>query len=60
MMSDLKHQNRGWQRIVNEGKRYKLVWGWLRLFPGFAQMGMVAATVGSLIVVGVAALQSFF
>jgi hypothetical protein len=45
---------------VNEGKRYKLVWGWLRLFPGFAQMGMVAATVGSLIVVGVAALQSFF
>ena len=31
----------------------KFVWGWLRLFLGFAQMSLVAACVGSLMVVGV-------
>ena len=38
---------------VNEETRHKLVWGWLRLFLGFAQMGMVAAAFGALIIVGV-------
>lgn len=38
---------------MNETQRHKLVWGWLRLFFGFAQMSLVALSLGCLVEVGV-------
>jgi hypothetical protein len=38
---------------VNEETRHRLIWGWLRLFLGFAQMSLVAMGIGALITVGV-------
>jgi hypothetical protein len=38
---------------VNDETRHKLIWGWLRLFLGFAQMSLVALGIGALITVGV-------
>jgi hypothetical protein len=32
---------------------HKLVWGWLRLFLGFAQMSLTAFSVGLLFTIGV-------
>ena len=37
---------------MDEVTRHKLIWGWLRLFLGFAQMALVAMSVGALTAVG--------
>jgi hypothetical protein len=38
---------------LSQDSRHKLIWGWLRLFLGFAQMSLVAASFGALITIGV-------
>jgi hypothetical protein len=37
---------------MNEDARHRFVWGWLRLILGFAQMSLVAASLGALITAG--------
>ncbi|HYV04370.1 MAG TPA: hypothetical protein VFB82_07285 [Blastocatellia bacterium] len=37
---------------MKDTTKHKLVWGWLRLFLGFVQMSLVAASVGALIAFG--------
>ena len=37
---------------MKEGTRHKLIWGWLRLILGWAQMSLAAAGFGALLVVG--------
>ncbi len=37
---------------VNDDFRHKLIWGWLRLFLGFAQMSLAALSFGVLIIAG--------
>lgn len=37
---------------VDDITRYKLIWGWLRLFLGWLQMSLAAASVGALLTVG--------
>lgn len=45
---------------MNDELRRKLVWGWLRLFLGFAQMSLAAAALGALIAVGLRAVTLWF
>jgi hypothetical protein len=37
---------------MDEVTRHRLIWGWLRLVLGFAQMALVALSVGALLAVG--------
>lgn len=37
---------------MDEATRHKLIWGWLRLGLGFAQMSLSAAALGALLVAG--------
>ena len=37
---------------MKEGARHKLIWGWLRLILGWAQMSLAAAAFGALLIVG--------
>jgi hypothetical protein len=48
----LKTSRLGEWSLMDEATRHKLIWGWLRLFLGFAQMSLVAAGVGALLTVG--------
>lgn len=48
------------KKTVNDEARHKLIWGWLRLFLGFAQTSMVAAAIGSFLVVGLKSTTSIF
>jgi hypothetical protein len=44
---------RAWEwSVMDEAARHKLIWGWLRLFLGFAQMSLVAMGVGVFLTVG--------
>lgn len=43
----------GATQTVNAATRHKFIWGWLRLFLGFVQMSLAAASVGALFAVGV-------
>jgi hypothetical protein len=45
---------------VNDAAKHKLIWGWLRLFLGWLQMSMAAATVGALIAVGLSSITYVF
>lgn len=38
---------------MDEAKRHKLIWGWLRFCLGFVQMSLVALSIGTLITIGV-------
>jgi hypothetical protein len=47
--------------IIAEGdRREQFVWGWLRLFLGFAQMSLAGLTLGALIAVGPTKLTILF
>ncbi len=37
---------------MDSAARHKLIWGWLRLFLGLAQMSLAAASFGLLITIG--------
>ena len=37
---------------MDEATQHKLVWGWLRLFLGWAQMSLVAISIGLLLTLG--------
>lgn len=37
---------------MNDETRHKVIWGWLRLFLGWLQMSLVAASIGALLTVG--------
>ena len=45
---------------MNEEARHKLIWGWLRLFLGFAQMSLVAMSLGALLAVGLRTITLVF
>jgi len=38
--------------MMNDIKKQRLVWGWLRLFLAFAQISLVAMAFGSLLTIG--------